>query len=255
MRRTGIVLVLVAVVVLCAGCGTGRKSVAKPQLVVSAATSLQAAFTTYGKAFADAHVRFSFARPDLLAQQIAKGSRPDVYASANTTFPDQLYVRGLVDKPIRFASDEIVLATRASDHKLASLGDVEKKGVRVVAGSHVSLIGNETVALLARMPQPDAKAILRNLSGVVPTVAAVVGKLERGDADAGFLDLTDVLATHGRLRAIHLSGTLSPVVQYSVAIVNGAKHPEQAKAFIYGLLSGPGRDALDSGGFGQPPPV
>jgi molybdate transport system substrate-binding protein len=255
MRRLGIVGTLAAVALLGAGCGGSAKSAAKPQVVVSAASSLQAAFTTYGKAFTDAHATFSFARPDLLAQRIATGARPDVYASANTTFPDQLYVQGLVDKPLRFASDELVLATPASDKKIDSLADIEKKGVRVVLGRNSSLIGEETLALLARMPSSQAKAILRNLRAAEPTVAGIVSKLTRGDADVGFLDLTDVLATHGKLRAIHLPGTLSPTVQYSVAIVTGAKHPEQAKAFIYGLLSGAGRDALDHGGFGQPPPV
>ena len=41
---------------------------------------------------------------------------------------------------------------------------------------------------------------------------------------------------------------------YAAAVVKGAKHPEQAKAFIDGLLTGAGRAALREAGFGSPPP-
>jgi molybdate transport system substrate-binding protein len=42
-------------------------------------------------------------------------------------------------------------------------------------------------------------------------------------------------------------------VAYGVAVVKGAKHPEEAKAFIAGLLHGPGAQALEDAGF-EPPP-
>jgi molybdate transport system substrate-binding protein len=257
MRRVAILLALLVAALGGAGCGgsTDGDGTSTPQLVVSAAASLQAAFTQYGTRFTDAKARFSFAGSDVLAGQIRAGVRPDVYASANTTLPDALYVQGLVDKPIRFASNELVLATQADDKQINSLEDVEKQGVRLAVGAASVPVGGYTLNTLAKLPRAKARAILANVRSAEPDVTGIVGKLVQGAVDAGFLYATDVLATNGKLRAIHLPSQLTPVVQYGVAIVNGARHPAQAKAFIYGLLSGAGRDALARNGFGQPPPV
>jgi molybdate transport system substrate-binding protein len=39
-----------------------------------------------------------------------------------------------------------------------------------------------------------------------------------------------------------------------VAVVRGAKHPEQARRFVAGLLDGAGAQALEDAGF-EPPPA
>jgi molybdate transport system substrate-binding protein len=66
-------------------------------------------------------VRYSLAGSDILAAQIRAGARPDVYAAANTTLPDALYsVDYLVGEPIRFASNELVLATQADNTRTRS---------------------------------------------------------------------------------------------------------------------------------------
>jgi len=94
---------LVAALLVAAGCGGGDGSGAsggggeRPSLTVSAATSLKTAFTAYGEAFDAAEARFSFAGSDELAAQIQQGVTPDVFASANTKLPDELYADGLVD--------------------------------------------------------------------------------------------------------------------------------------------------------------
>jgi len=72
-----------------AGCGSDDNSSTSPssssgRLVVSAAASLQKAFTQYGRQFDDGRVRFSFAGSDELAAQIRQGVKPDVFASAKT---------------------------------------------------------------------------------------------------------------------------------------------------------------------------
>ena len=79
------------------------------QLVVSAASSLEAAFTEYADA-AGIDAKQSFAGSDELAAQIRQGIKPDVYAAANTTLPDELYKEGLVEKPVVFATNSLVLA-------------------------------------------------------------------------------------------------------------------------------------------------
>ena len=96
------VLVVFGLALGLAACGGAAKS--KPDLVVSAASSLKAAFTHYAEQFSQAKVRYSFGGSDLLAAQIQQGVKPDVFASANTKLPDMLYAKGLVAKPVTFAS-------------------------------------------------------------------------------------------------------------------------------------------------------
>jgi molybdate transport system substrate-binding protein len=86
-----------------------------------------------------------------------------------------------------------------------------------------------------------------------PDVGGVVGKVAQGAVDAGFVYVTDVKGADGRLRAITLPEELQPQVAYGVAVVKGAKNPEQAKAFVDGLISGDGRKRLDAAGFLPPP--
>ena len=107
----------------------------RPQLTVSAAASLKAAFTEYGKQFTDADSRFSFAGSDELAAQIEKGVKPDVFAAANTKLPDALYAKGLVEKPTVFAGNRLVLAVPADGSKVNSLKDLQAKGVKLAIGA------------------------------------------------------------------------------------------------------------------------
>src|SRR3712207_4552166 len=97
----------IAVICLAALAGCGGSASDKPELTVSAAASLKTAITSY--AFGAATVRASFAGSDELAAQIRQGVRPDVFASANTKLPDELFEEGLVEKPVVFAANELVL--------------------------------------------------------------------------------------------------------------------------------------------------
>jgi len=244
MRR---LVVLCLALVACGG------SDPKPTLTVSAATSLKTAVTAYGQDFGDAKVRASFAGSDELAAQIRQGVKPDVFASANTTLPDALYKEGLVEKPRVFAANRLVLAVPASGAKVASLADLEKPGVTIAMGSATVPVGSYTRKVLAKLPAGESKAILANVRSNEPDVGGVVGKVAQGAVDAGFVYVTDVKGADGRLRAISLPEDLQPQVAYGVAVVKGAKNPEQAKAFVDGLISGDGRKRLDEAGFLPPP--
>ena len=256
MRAHKLVAVVVAVVALAAaGCGSGGSSSSgKPDLLVSAAASLKDAFTQYAQQFPDANVRASFAGSDELAAQIQQGVTPDVFASANTKLPDQLFQKGLVEKPVVFAGNRLVIAVPASGGKVASLADLEKPGVTVAMGSATVPVGAYTRKVLSGLPQADSAKLLANVRSNEPDVAGVVGKVTQGAVDAGFVYITDVDATDGKLKAIELPKSLQPQVAYGVAVVKGAKHPKQAQAFIDGLLHGAGQQALKAAGF-EPPPA
>jgi molybdate transport system substrate-binding protein len=232
-----------------AGCGGSSADT----LTVSAASSLKKALTTYGNDFSQAKARFSFAGSDELAAQIRKGAKPDVFASANTKLPDALYAAGLVEKPVTFAGNRLVLAVPASAAKVSSLDDVQKPGVKLAIGAASVPIGSYTRTVLAKLPGRNAAAVLNNVRSEEPDVAGIVGKLTQGAVDAGFVYVSDVKGAGGKLKAIELPSSLQPTVAYGAAVVKGAKNPDAAKAFIDGLVRGDGRKALDAAGFLPPP--
>jgi molybdate transport system substrate-binding protein len=225
----------------------------KPQLTVSAAASLKTGFTNYGKQFDAADVKFSFAGSDELAAQIEQGVKPDVYAAANTKLPDDLHAKGLVEQPVVFAGNELVLAVPA-DSDIDSLDDLTEEGVTIAIGQEDVPVGSYTRTVLEKLPAEQSEAILDNVRTEEPDVAGITGKLTQGAVDAGFLYVSDVRATDGQLKAITLPEDLQPQVAYGTAVVTGAKEPELAQQFIDGLLEGAGAEALQAAGFEPPPP-
>lgn len=247
--RLPAVFALLAAFVLSACGGDGAASGSR--VVISAASSLEPAFGAYAQR-TGLDAKQSFAGSDTLAAQIRQGVRPDLYAAANTSLPEQLYREGLVSKPIVFATNSLVLAV-PGDSKITSLHEVAGQGVTVAIGDQGVPVGNYTREILDRLPASESSAILDNVRSQEPDVAGIVGKLSEGAVDAGFVYVTDVEAAAGRLRAIELPSKLQPDVAYAIVTVKGASNPTAARAFVAGLLSRQGRGALRSAGFGPAP--
>lgn len=246
MKLRGLCAVLSIGALALAGCGSSK---GKPDLTVSAAASLKAAFTQYGRGFAQANPRFSFSGSDILAAQIEQGIRPDVFAAANTKLPELLYSRGLVSKPVTFAANRLVIAVPAGSTKVQRLADIEKPGITLAIGSPTVPIGAYARKVLGKLGPILRARILAHVRSNEPDVTGIVGKLTQGAVDAGFTYATDVRATKGRLKAIALPARLQPVVAYAAAIVRGTAHQALARAFINGLLSGSGQADLTRFGF------
>ncbi len=253
IRRALLALLAALAVGSTGGCGDSSSGGSTPRLTISAAASLNGAFTAYGKDFTGAQARFSFAGSDELAAQIRKGVKPDVYAAANTKLPDQLFDESKVERPKVFAGNRLVLAVPAGSSKVKRLDDLTRTGVKLAVGSESVPVGSYTRQVLGRLPADESRAILANVRSGEPDVKGVVGKLTQGAADAGFVYVTDVVTTDGKVEAIELPKTLQPSVQYGIAVVKGAKQPERARAFIDGLLRGAGLKAMRAAGF-EPPP-
>jgi molybdate transport system substrate-binding protein len=245
-------LAVLAVALAACGDDAAGGSASTPALRVSAAASLKAAFTQYGGDFQAARAQFSFAGSDELAAQIRAGAKPDVFAAANAKLPDALYADGLVEKPIAFARNRLVLAVPAGDAKVHGLDDLARSGITIAMGAPSVPVGSYTRKVLGGLPAAQRRAILANVRSNEPDVGGVVGKVAQGAVDAGFVYATDVKASGGRVRAIELPASLSPEVVYEAAVVKGTKHPQQARAFLNGLLSGAGLRALAAAGFQRP---
>ena len=261
MRRA-LALGLAVAAVAAAGCGdddggggsdSSGQDGQQQRLIVSAAASMTEALEACAPDFGEAEeteVRLSFAGSDELAAQIRQGVKPDVFAAANTRLPDELYDEGLVEQPVEFATNEFVLAVPA-DSDIKSVGDLTESGIKIAIGSESVPIGSYTREALAKLPPAQGQGILDNVRSNEPDVKGIVGKVSQSAADAGFVYVTDVNATDGALKAIKLPAAVEPEVTYAASVVNGAKNPQDAQAFVDGLASGPCAQALDDAGFGS----
>jgi molybdate transport system substrate-binding protein len=222
----------------------------KPQIVVSAASSMKEALTACAPEFRDATVRLQFAGSDELAAQIRQGVPVDVFAAANTKLPETLAQEGKLGEPVTFASNELVLAVPAGG-EVDSLQALERPGVTLVVGAEGVPVGDYTRAALARLGPERSAAVLANVRSNEPDVKGIVGKLAQGAADAGFVYASDVKASGGELRAIELPAELEPTATYGAGVVEAAKQPDAAEAFVDDLLAGGCHDALIAAGFGE----
>lgn len=225
---------LLAAALLMTGCGNDEA------LRVSAAASLSKALPAY-----EPEARYAFAASGELAAQIRAGARPDVFAAADSRLTRDLHADGLVERPVVFATNRLVVAVPRDGSAVRSAGDLADPGVRIAIASERAPAGSYTRASLARLPRRDA--ILANVRSAEPDVAGVVGKLTQGAVDAGFVYATDVAASDGRLRTIDLPAGAD--VEYSAAVVRGSGRAAEARAFVGGLR---GAEALAEAGFGSP---
>jgi molybdate transport system substrate-binding protein len=237
--------------VAAAGCG-GSGGGSQPTLTVSAAASLKDAFTTCAQQFKQAKVRFSFAGSDELAAQIRQGANPNLFASANTKLPEQLFSEGKISAPQVFAGNKLVIAV-PSDSRITSIADLEKPGTSLVIGAASVPIGSYTREVLGHLAPAQEKAILANVASEEPDVSSIVGKLTQGAADAGFTYVSDVKGTKGQLKAIDLPASLQPNVAYGAGIVKGTPNQKQSQAFIEDVISGSCRQVMETNGFLPPP--
>src|SRR5439155_11792214 len=124
--------------------------------------------------------RYQFAGSDQLALQIQQGQPADVLAAASPRYPEQLYRQGLVEKPIVFATNTVVLIVpRANPAGIHSVYDLTKPGVKLVVGDPAVPIGAYTQKALAAL-----KLSVKPVS-FETDVKQVVAKVALGEADAG----------------------------------------------------------------------
>lgn len=246
MRRF---LPLVFVPLVFAGCGGGSD---EPTLTVLGASSLTEPLGKYGDSFEGAKARSSFAGSDQLAAQIKQGARADVFASADTGYPDELHRQGLVGKPVVFARNRLVVVVpKGSD--LSSLGDLARPGTKIVVGDPSVPVGAYTREVLGRLPAGERAAILANVRSEETEVTAVLAKVASGAADAGFAYVTDAKAVAGEVDTVAVPSRLQPDVAYAAAVVSDSDEPEAAQRYLRGLVHGRGAADLREAGFLPPP--
>jgi molybdate transport system substrate-binding protein len=235
----GIILLLLGIATACGGSDTDDP------LDVYAAASLAEVFPEI-----DAGARFSFAGSDELATQIREGAPADLYAAASSRYPQELFGEGLVEEPVTFASNRLVLIVpRGNPAAIDSVEDVLQPGTRLVVAAEGVPVGDYTRTVLETL---GLTAALDNVVSNEDDVKGVAGKVALGEADAGFVYATDVTPVADRVLSFELPDDAQPPIEYQVAVVADSDDKGSAEDFVERLRGSAGREALERAGFVVP---
>ncbi len=234
MRAAALVATVLALTAPAAA-GTARP-------VVLAAASLTEVFPRV-----DPHARYSFAGSDTLAIQIREGAPADVFASASPKYTQDLYRRGVVERPRTFARNRLtVIVPHGNPAHLRTFSDLARRGVRLVLAAPSVPVGKYARQVLGRL---GLNAALRNVVSEEQDVKGVVAKVALGEADAGLVYRTDVAPVAGKVRTIAIPARGQPTVRYEIAVVKAGGHRAAAQAFVARVLGQVGRRHLAAAGF------
>src|ERR1043166_2493828 len=135
MRRIALTLVALAAVLAPVAGATQRA-----QITVYAAASLTDVFPKIDRA-----EKYSFGGSNTLAAQIQQGAPADVFASANTTLPQQIYGRGLCTKPVVFTRNAlVVIVPKSNPADISSIYGLTRRGLKVVVAAPGVPVGSPT---------------------------------------------------------------------------------------------------------------
>lgn len=239
--------VTIASVLLCLPASSLAKVTDSGRLVVFAAASLTEAFPAI-----NSRPNYSFAGSDQLAFQIQQGARVDVFAAASPKYPELLYKQGLIQKPIPFATNSlVVIVPKSNPAGIHSVSDLTKPNVKIVIGNPGVPVGSYTQTVLRNLG--ITAAVMKNVVSEEVDVKSVVAKVALGEADAAFVYVTDVRPVRGKVLAIALRPSAQPTVVYDVAVVKGAPHPRAAYRFVTALIRRHDQDLIVKYGFGRKP--
>jgi molybdate transport system substrate-binding protein len=236
--------VLVLALAACGG-GDEPESADAGGLTVFAAASLTEVFETL-----DPVVTYSFAGSDELATQIREGAPADVYAAASPKYPQELFAEGIVEEPVVFATNQLVVIVPAGNPAgITTVEDVATEGVALVIADEGVPVGDYTRTVLETL---GLEAALGNVVSNEADVKGVVGKVALGEADAGFVYATDAATAAEDVEVIEIPPEAQPPVEYQIAVVAATQRREAAEDFLQLLLGDEGQAALAAAGFGLP---
>jgi molybdate transport system substrate-binding protein len=235
--------ILHAVSLVVALCLAAPAAGAGSQLTVYAAASLTDVFPKI-----DPSQRYSFGGSNTLAAQIQQGAPADVFASANTALPSQLYAKGLCSKPVVFTRNTLVIVVpKANPAAIHSVYDLTKSGVKLdVAGPGVP-VGSYTLQVLENMNL--SAAVTKNVVSRETDVREVLSKVALGEADAGFVYATDARTVRGQVTVIRVPAWAQPKAQYGICVVSASGSKTDAQRFVARVLSKQGQAKLLAAGF------
>ena len=252
-------LSVVGASVLLAACGSSShktttskaSSPASSPAAASPPTVLAAASLTKVFPQIDPNAKYTFGGSGALETDIEQGAPADVFAAASPKQPAQLFAKGLVDKPVEFATNTLVMIVPAANPAhINSVSDITKPGIKLVICNASVPCGD--YARTAFKNLGITSAAMKNVVSQTTDVTQTLADVALGQADAGFVYITDAKAAAGKVKVIRLPAKAKPGAKDFIAVVKSGKNQAAAKAFVAEVLSSAGQAKLSADGFGKP---
>ncbi len=228
------------------------------ELLVSAAVSLKEAFEELAMIFNNKYgvkIIFNFGASGLLQKQIEFGASVDVFASAGENQMDILQSKGLIVEETRkdFARNAIVIVKpKNSAVVISSIDDLQKKEFKLIAIGNPATVpaGYYTKMIL---DQTGLWEKLRPKLLYTENVQHVLTYIKRGEADAGFVYLSDLPGGKNSFVCPYVIPVENqPNIVYPIAVTRNSLASDMGQAFIELVRSDIGRKILVEHGFGVP---
>ena len=232
----------------------------KPRtLTVFAAASLTNAFGEIGNRFALANpgvtVQLNFAGSQSLRTQIEQGAPADVFASANAKEMDALVKSKFVvsDTAKIFLNNRLVVVTPANNPAgVTTVADLANPGLKLVLAANEVPVGNYALQALEKLDTALGTGfndkVIANVVSYENDVKQVVAKVQLGEADAGIVYTSDIVAAVD-LKTIQIPAENNVLAKYPIAAIDKIEDPDLAQAFIAYVLSAEGQSVLAKWGF------
>ncbi len=254
MRRTG-ALALTTLVALAAGaCGSGGGDGdgGTTTITVFAAASLTSSFEQIASDLEaeddGVDVQLNFAGSSDLVAQIQEGAPADVLASADEASMDKATADGLVGTPTVFAANTLEIAVPPGNPAgITSVEDLGQDGLNLVLCAPEVPCGAAAEAVAASAGL-DLSPVSEEQS-----VTDVLSKVATGEADAGLVYVTDVIAAGDDVEGVDIPADANAVNRYPIATVADSDEVALAQEFVDRVLARTGQDVLAGAGFAPAP--
>ena len=248
MRRLASLVMVPIFGLVFAGCASSDDTTTS--LRIAATSSLTEVFNDIGEQFMlanpDITIAFNFASSSDLALQISQGLPADVFASADVKNMAKVTDAGLLHgQPVAFATNSLeIVVEKGNPLFIDSLTQLASPGLLFVTCPIEVPIGAYTAEVLRNAGVTVAPASLEeNVKGILTKVAL-------GEADAGIVYRTDILAAGSSVTGVPIADNVNVTTRYLVGALQDSQNQDASQRFINYLKSEQGQKIFSQFGFG-----
>ena len=248
MRRLASLVMVPIFGLVFAGCASSDDTTTS--LRIAATSSLTEVFNDIGEQFMlanpDITIAFNFASSSDLALQISQGLPADVFASADVKNMAKVTDAGLLHgQPIAFATNSLeIVVEKGNPLNIDSLAQIATPGLLFVTCPIEVPIGGYTAEVLRNAGVTVTPASLEeNVKGILTKVAL-------GEADAGIVYRTDILAAGNSVTGVPIADNVNVTTKYLIGALRDSQNQDASQRFIIFLSSEQGQKIFSQFGFG-----